>query len=455
MTTRETRLSPITVLLALAAVAAILLFALDGENNSETEGVAISILVASIAWATFCFGLARRMDVRTRRVISVILATKVIAGLLFFYFVYAPVSEISSSDQLEIGKDQADSRAIDIAARVFERERASDGLPQALWGDYYRAINNSGVGVTYGVLYDAFGPYCTAAIPWHAFAMGIAALILVELGLILQAEVVVARRSAIVTLLMPTFFVGAPLYRDQFMIMLILLVVLSIISAMNGRWHGWIVAIVATLLLQTLRRPYIIMPLSASAAWMGQRMISTRVRLRDNVTILTGFLASLAAIIVLSTVIGSHSEGQSLLARLAESDNRDAATVRVGGGYVGAFIFMLLTPIPWYQKVTPVLLSLQVFDYAQTLLFLTTLAALFFRPVENMRTQPATVALFAGILLFVSAVVAPDLAQRYGQIGLPLLLLGVMPSLTRNWLRCGVVSATVIALAHIVLEITR
>ena len=450
------RLSPVTVLLSLAAVTALLLFGLDGENNSEAEGVAISILVASVVWATFCFIIARQIDVRTRRAISVILAIKVIVGLLFFYFVYAPASDISSSDQLAIGNYQSDSKGIDYAARVFDSERASSGLSQALWGDYYRAINNDGVGVAYGVLYGAFGPYCTATIPWHAFAMGLAALILVELGLLLEADIVVARRSAIVTLLMPTFFVGAPLYRDQFMIMLILLIVLSIIVAMKGRWHGWMVAIIATFVLQTLRTPYVVMPLIVFAAWMGYRIISTGVRLRDNVTVFTGFLASLASIIVLSTMIGTHLEiGEDLLTRLTETANRDEVAARVGGGYMGAFIFILLAPMPWYQNVSPVLLSLQVFDYAQTFLFLTTLAALLIRPAEIMRTRPTAVALISGILILVSAVVAPDLAQRYGQIGMPLLLLGVMPSLMNNWLRCGVVAGTVIALAHIVLEIIR
>jgi hypothetical protein len=450
------RLSPIAVLLSLGVVAALLLFGLDGRHNSETDGVAISILVATTVWTTFCFGIARKIDLRTRRIVSALLVVKVIAGLLFFYFVYAPLSDISSSDQLAFGNYQADSRAIDLAARVFQRERENGGLFEALWGDYYRAINNSGVGVAYGVLYDAFGPYCTATIPWHAFAMGIAALMLVELGLVLEADLVGARRSAIVMLLMPTFFIGAPLYRDQFMLMLILLIVLSVVTAMKGSWQGWIVAIIATLALQPLRTAYIIMPLIAYAAWMGHRLTATELKFRDNVAMLAGFLASLASIIAIATVMSTNSEvGQNLLTRLSEGENRDAATVRVGGGYAGAFVFMLLTPMPWYQKVNPVTLSLQVFDYPQTLLFLTTLAALLFRTSESIRTRPTAVALFAGGLIFASAVVAPDLAQRYGQIALPLLLLGVMPSLVKNWLKCGVVAAAVIALAHIALEITR
>ena len=154
--------------------------ALDRKGEiSELDGVALSTVIATSLWylsqKNFNFASYGRNFVY---LVNVIFALKIVLGLLHFYLLFAPVVGIPSAADSQRANFGGDLAPICSAAQVFMSERESSGLFGAIFSDYYRAINNSGVGVIYGLLFGCFGKYATVAVPWNALAMGFAGMIL-------------------------------------------------------------------------------------------------------------------------------------------------------------------------------------------------------------------------------------------------------------------------------------
>jgi hypothetical protein len=66
-----------------------------------------------------------------------------------------------------------------------------------------------------------------------------------------------------------------------------------------------------------------------------------------------------------------------------------------------------------------------------------------------------TFPVLAALGLFVFSLNAEDMSQRYAQIALPLVALGIAPALRRKWAVGGALSAATIVGAHLLFEVMR
>ena len=117
-----------------------------------------------------------------------------------------------------------------------------------------------------------------------------------------------------------------------------------------------------------------------------------------------------------------------------------------------AAVFLLLTPMPWWQDIAPSLLCYQVFSYAQTLYTLTTITALFlaFREKKLLAEIAVLVSFFATLFLL-ALLGGYALAAGYAQVGLPFLVLASIRYLRHRAGQCFAVATAVVVLAHVVL----
>ncbi|WP_242344778.1 hypothetical protein [Anaeromyxobacter terrae] len=411
--------------------------------------------MASAGWAALIWAglrwITRRSGSRLGRALDVILAVKTLAGLAHFYLLFAPAAAISSASDIAKAHYTGDMPVLDYAARAFALERSLHGLGSALFGEFDRAINNPGVGVIYGLLYGAFGHYATVAIPWNALAMGVAALLVNATGCALEADRRASQLAAFATVLMPSFFVGPPLYRDQFMIMLIALAGYAAVHvAKHPSAASTAVLGLSGAMLWALRDPYVLLPAVALAA----ALLAPALQGRGKVA-LVGLVSAGVLIYALFSVLPAEWH-MAIAERISDSYGREQAgkaAAAFGGGILGKSVFLLLTPMPWYQSVAQSLLVYQVFDYAQTVLSLTVVVAIVLSAYSSVERNPCVSALMYGCAIFGLALLAQELHQRYAQVALPMVMLGGGHALLRKWRPALLVSVVLIAGAHVALEV--
>lgn len=430
--------------------------ALDRNGEiSELGGVALSTVVATALWllvqAISKFAIYGRKFVF---LVNAILALKIVLGLLHFYLLFAPAAGITSAGDSRHVNFSGDFSPIFFSAQTFMSQRESSGLLGAIFFDYYRAINNPGVGVVYGLLFGSFGEYATVAVPWNALAMGFAAMALGAIGTLLKIPLNFVKTAIVLTLLMPSFLIGVPVYRDQFMILLILLTTFaSLHAAMRKSLTSVLVCLLSGLLLASFRLIYVALPIIAlGSALSGRYLIRTQKRITVGSAVAV-MGAILVIVYYLKGVIGIWFD----ISMLREVHYGSLNTLLgVGGGflnYIGRGGFILLTPMPWWQGVDLPLLVYQVFDYGQTFLSLMVFAALFcnFRRILEQKTMIPLLAI--GFFIFLFAVAGSELHQRYAQVALPLLILSTATILRYNWLKWVFSSTLIITASHFLLQI--
>jgi hypothetical protein len=222
---------------AFLAIALIIIISLNQQGNiSEFRGVLLSTIIVTILWIIMQQFLApSRLWKDIAFGFNILFFLKIIAGFAHFYFFYAPTLGITSASEVLFAKVSGDMVAIHKAALVFMSQREAAGIMYAIFGDYSRSINNYGVGIIYGLLYGSFGKYPTVAIPWNALAMGLASLVIGAIGEVLKVDRKDTKLAMILLFIMPIFFISVPIYRDQFMLLLILLLTYaSLYAVING-----------------------------------------------------------------------------------------------------------------------------------------------------------------------------------------------------------------------------
>ncbi len=380
--------------------------------------------------------------------INIIFFAKIFFGLAHFYFVFAPAADITSASQIADANFPGDLVAIHNATLIFNEEWAIGGLYHAIFSDYYRAFNNYGVPIIYGALYRAFGPYATVAVPINALAMGTACAVLGATGEVLNADNRTTRNAVLILFVMPLFFVGVPNYRDQFMILLLVLTAYSsLYAARSGHWSSIALLIPLSALLGSLRQPYMLVP-----SVFG--LISLWCSSKSDVNLIRGLLLLVgAAIFVYATSqinqeltsLGSNAFSKTVEFSSIDQLSRFSSVLY----YPVTAAFSFLAPMPWWQSVELSLLVHQVFNYPQTLLSLTIIVALVVSRTPG-KGNPGyfgliLMAAFIYLLAFGGSL---DLGARYFQVGLPLLLLPGVHALQGRWKKCLMISGSVVAAAH-------
>jgi hypothetical protein len=367
--------------------------------------------------------------------------------------VFAPAAKIDSAAGLPTANIAGDLPMVDYAARVVVSERLHGGLLHIFIGDFDRSINNPGVGIVYGLLYGAFGAFATTAFPWNAVATGLTALIVMAMGQLSAATDKLFRGVAITIVLLPTFFVAPPLYRDQFIILLIVLTCYAAFHAIQRRSVLSALTLIACgAMLGSLRGPYVLLPALALGAVAFSPFLQGRTRIG------LALLSVVAALMYGASFFVPPEWLTALEERIAESYQRGASgsvEMLLGGGIVAKTAFIMLTPMPWYQGIPTWLLAYQVFDYAQTVVSLTILTCIVLMPVRALQHNPRSFALVFGAAIFGLALIAQDLHQRYAQVALPLILFGGAHIVRNNWRAGFGGSVAIISLAHVVVGLLR
>jgi hypothetical protein len=424
----------------LLSLSVILLFAIAGLTAKEENWAIISSFLAASACALAIFTAlpTSRNNSRQFLTLTFFFLLKTTAPLLYFYNIVEPYTILSSEP---VGL-KGDSAAIHNAALIFKQTFESDGLFSALFGDYYRAINNPGVGVFYGLLYQAFGPYTTSAIPWNALADTLTVVACISASRLSRPPTSADFTLVALLFLMPSFFVGPPPnYRDHFMVLLIALACYSVgytaLGKSGSKVTSLIVAVFAAALLTTLRLGF-----AASLLFVGSAAVMAFSQSRNTALQIALTVATAACVYGLSLVDAERVSSQA------------SANILGGGNPVLNFIyrscFIGLTPFPWWQRVEAELYVWQIWDYGQTFLFIL-VCVLLLAKRRDLSRDPFYIYLllcFAGF--FLMTVVGSGLHQRYLQIALPLLLIPASALITKKaFFESASASALLIGVAHL------
>jgi hypothetical protein len=341
--------------------------------------------------------------------------------------------------------------SIQTAALQFDSRWVDAGLWDALFGDYYRAINNPGVGAVFGLLFRAFGAYPACAAPWNSLAMVWAGLAVFSICQMVGLDRRACIGAMLMTALMPAFILHLPIYRDQFMILLIVLMTYGVFAV----WQRYsvvsgLVVIASSVLLASLREGFLMAP-----GWVLGALLLSRLLPRTRLVALAFPLAIAAAAPFLLSLFPEAIEHASLapvglpgaLGQLLGSSGLFSSP--------GRTVYLLLTPMPWYQLPALGVLAYQVFDYPQTVLSLGLLAAAFLGFPESVRNRDRYALLLAALIFLEVAAVGSALHQRYYQVALPLLIVAASPAAIRQPLRCLGTALGIVGIAHVLLSMAK
>lgn len=327
----------------------------------------------------------------------------------------------------------------------------------AIFGDYYRAINNPGVGIIYGGLFSIFGAYGTVAIPWTVIYSAFASLLIGLIGFSQRLPVKLCRTAMLLVFFMPGFFIFPPIYRDNFIVFLLVLSAYTAILAPRGNivLHSAAISL-ESILLFSLRTAYLPIPFIFGGVAVYMYSVSS--------TGVTGRRMVFAGITLLAIVVAWAFLSQYLelsfdrLGAASESSDREFSTLMAFKQlgpliyYPAAAIFTLLAPMPWWQSVTPSLLSYQIFSYAQTWYGLTALIALYYSYRRNWLQPGASILVIFFLIVFLLVLLGSlNFSALYFQIALPFVLLASVRYLSTNWGKCFLMSTSIIALVHALL----
>jgi hypothetical protein len=425
----------------------ILVLLINREGNSTiSSGILLSFITCSVLWVVAQrFLRCMNFGAKFMLLFNLLLLLKVIVGLVFID------SSIGNTSYIAWGPDdlRGDTWAIHLAAEKFLSNRLHFGLWGALQSDYISVIHTKGVAILYGSLYNSFGPYPSITIPWHALAMGFVCLIVAAMCDILSIEKKTIKLVILLIIIMPGFFVGGILYRDQFMLLLIMLCAFaSIYAAINKNYESYLIAFICGWFLSYLRDEYIVLPL---VAILSAHYVVGKYNLFKFAKVFIIGVSIFAILVYLKIIPLDQFISRIFSNNLTELYSHFSLfSGNIITNVMGKIVYMLLTPMPWWQVTVH---KLQIFDYAQTFFSLTILAILLmdYRTILAKRNLSFLILLWG--FLFLMAVFGTQLHTRYFVITIPLLIPVVAEKLKQKWVKGFYLSATVITLAHFALSI--
>lgn len=425
-----------------------------GVGLDEINSISFSTILALICWlfAQKMFPI-KEFGFQFILAINLIFLLKIGLNLAHFYYAFAPEAGISSSNKLMYANFTGDSPKIYKATLRFANMANSNGLWYAITGDYYRDINNPGVAIIYGIIYLAFGPYSTAAIPWATLAMGVACLLLCTLGYRFGFNRKLIVKVMVTLFLMPVFFITPPNYRDQFMIFLsVTIVYVSIYAAEGNKLSALLPLIILTPMIGSLRTAYILLPFASTffAFYSFRKLNKTSNNAKSLFIVFMLIIASISL-----AFLYSHKLDE-LGAKVQGGDHNWGPfekLKRMGGVfyYLGVIPYSLLAPFPWWQYVNPSLLTYQIFNYPQTWLGLIMVFASFLTKQEKEYKKPFYAFRASALFMFFLAIAgSKNLGWSYIQIIMPLLILPAAPILERRGLSYVALSGMILLIMHVI-----
>lgn len=428
------------------------------DGCSEFTANVFSITVALACWffaGSLCF--APILGKRVFLLLTVLVLVRLCANYTHFYLIFAPLANIGSSNELAHADFTGDLGVQYNAALVFVDTLRTEGWLYALFGDYYRAINNPGVSIVFGTLMSSFGEYGTVAIPWLVVYSGFSALMfgLVARGMGLGAKL--STRVIVLVFMMPVFYISPPLYRDIFIIFLL---GLTAYTALELRSSSVLMIapflIGESLLLFSLRLVYLLLPAAyASIALFLNTPLNWRVASRWLV------FAILGAVVVTAGWGFIGNEFTHFLDRSGDALESDQAAFSILAPfkamgplafYPAASVFAVLAPMPWWQPIEPSLLSYQVFSYAQTWYGLTIIIATYRSWKRRLLPEGGSLMITYYLIIFYLAIFGSlNFGFGYFQIALPFLIVASIRYLSRNWVYCLKISTLIVTGTHLFL----
>ena len=431
-------------------------FAAEAPESELTANIYSTSLALCCWWASWRLLFSRIFGQRLFFTLTLLVLLRMAVNFLHFYFVCAPVVGIESSDRLVDANLTSDLRLIFASALAFLEKYRDGDVFYAVFGDYYRAINNPGVGILYGWLLSIFGTYATIAIPWAIIYSAFASLVLGLTGLSMALPYRHCRAVILLVFLMPGLYVFPPIYRDNFMVYLL---ALSGYTAVIFRHENIllivVVVVVESILLYSLRGAYLLVPATFC-------VIALTMQARRKMELAMRGVALAILLIPVFIISWGYLEQH-----IDDSLRRFSGAIRVEDTYPilapfkkrgplvffpAAAVFLLLTPMPWWQHASAPVLVYQVFSYGQTWYGLTAIVALVMLIRQGMiSTEDAIATAFFVVLFLLTLLGADELAPGYVQIGIPFAMLASIRYLKERSGLCVAISTAIIVVAHTIL----
>lgn len=435
-------------LMVVAAIGLLLLLPKHHYTTSQPLAVGYSVLAVSSIW----FGLIpllcrRKYEGRfAYRHITTLLVVKLTLSILYFYLLFLPATDFALVPGADMTDSSIDVIAIHTSAVIFKKNFTTGGMFHAIFGDYYRNINNPGVNVLFGLLYTTFGEFPGVAIPWNVLCMGISGLIVAATCLKLSYTRREVLTCVYMTILMPSFLVLNPLYRDQFMVMLILLLVYSFSCSIRKIDLSTMATIfLASGLLTCLR---------LSFAGLSGAIFVSYILFRKNIKLLKIIFILLifsGFILVLTSYTGINLIPQLLDVKGVQSTIHSL----LGSNPISNAIFLIFTPFPWYQSISSTMLVYQFPDYPQVLFALSIYFSIWLGRKQLIQNRFHRFFLLSFIFYFLAVINFSALHQRYLYVALPMLIICASPIILRTWQTCVGLSFALLVFAHLFYEIAR
>ncbi len=432
----------------------------DGTFADESSANIFSSIIALICWAVAGRSLCVKIfGKHFFWLLTILILVKIIANFFHFYYIFAPLAEIDSSGSLSHANYTGDLSVIYNSGMLFIQAYDEGGWFYAIFGDYYRGMNNPGVTVLYGALFNIFGAYGTVAVSWSVIYSAFTSLLIGLIGLVQNLPVKLCRTAMLLVFFMPGYFIYPPLYRDNFIIFLLVLSVYTVILISQGKkFLPGIAIVLESILLFSLRRVYLIIPpIFCIIAVYSNSKSRDRLMKYSIILCIVLLIAMLAEwnyvsfylVSIFDRFGGGLASEQTNFSILMPFKSLGAIFF-----YPVAAIFSLLAPMPWWQSVSPSILAYQVFFYLQTWFFWTIIIALIYSWKLRLITSGGKFLITIWLTMFFLAVFGSlNLAAGYIQIATPLLILPCVEFLHNNKIKCILYSFSIIFIVHLLLLI--
>jgi len=433
---------------------------------NEYLGNILSLFYVLFIWLLLIKFVYFNISVNFIKILTSLLIIKICINYFFLFFFQLPQLELDSSSFLN-AYNSGDTGLINESIQNWaDKIKFTEFNNQRLeFQEIYAILNNWGSIYFYSLIYLNFGNFPSTTIPWASLATGFYSLFSYLISKKIYKDEKTSQIISFIIFLLPSFLVYPLLYRDHYLILLILSVVLIIFTDKKQLGLKKIFYIfISSFILYSLRKVYFVLPLTFLIIYQFFFYKSLR-KFYLYIIFLSILVICIYIYINKELFLSGSASSSSMLLRLIPDNEFFKKTIhyiitiilyaeRTGGlifNYLETFgfpinrisnlFFLLISPFPWHQSISKELIHFYIFLYLQIFISFIVYFKIFFLLIKN-KIDKNFLVLFSCycIILFLALFGALQFSSLYIMIGLPLLIISLGKKVLHN--KCNYILVT-------------
>lgn len=433
---------------------------------NEFLGNSVSALVVIIIFLTFNNLTKDKIEKKLIKFFFFFIILEILINYIFIYNYLLPRLNIYSTEQLYFFGDTGLIHDRIIKYHFYDQFSSLKESKKNL-------LNNPGVLFIYDLFYSVFGKYPSVTVPWTALVTSFYSYLSFLISKKILNDTKPSLFVPILIFFLPSYFVYPLLYRDHYLILLILFTTYLIIQNYKFlSFRNFFYMFLLSFLFFFLRKIYVILPITFYIIYNFYYQKSYRRNLviflilsiiifiiifafnknyilansyERNIVLVEFFKKNLTLdflnYIVLQVVFANR-EGGALIS-LTEQLN-------IPFNYFFRIIYLLLSPFPWYQKIDYPYGFYQILIYVQIFISLIIYIKIFSGIIKKQLSDLSIIFLLFFLVIFILAIFGSlQFSFLYISIGLPLLIISITKTIKDKLFISCIFSFFLIVMIHV------